>query len=356
MDTQRLMVKAGINLSIPHKLGNLNTENMTEEEIKEEEERRINEEVDRTLEENEIYLMNDEKDLRKGYTANSCSLEFVQYQAKIFVQGTYNSALLRTGNGLNTFVPDLFRQCYLTPNIQVPDICPLIFSFTGEIFIYFQKIIDKDLIKGFLYFGFSSDYRTNYNITQKYPIKEPFYGNLKRYFDNFQRNSPYETSGSFTDFVSVFIGKYPPYTLLNQLIDFYTQMNYYHSNSLLGKTTCGYRIPWEGSILCTDRPLTTTYFDFKVQLALMNNIYNLYNEWAANRQYQTYQGDITSRASTFFTILTLVLEVFEDVYVEFSYDQTKKYYCKKPYMSQQNYQKCVDLYGIYTDNKIRFSV
>lgn len=293
---------------------------------------------------------------------SSCSIALPSIQVNGFIQGPYANLLIRA---INSYTPDLFRLCWLIPNTGVPYICPTLVLNKIRSFTFIQSIIDIDIIKAFLYFGFSSDINTNYKITVKYPMNNEHYRNLAIYLKSVNQNLYQENIDNFTDFTGYFYAKYPPYTLFAQLVRFTVELSKAHSYSTAGNTLCPYVIPWQATFLCAG----TQIFDIKqvnyqFNITLLNNIYALYYNWLGTTKTANinalendnlFEKYVSQYYVVFFKVLAATSEVFEDVIIEFSYKTTQKYYVKRPYMTQPYYDKCVELYKIYEANKINLS-
>lgn len=315
-------------------------ENQNEEEILQD--------IDNTLQENQLY--GNENDV-----FNSCSVQIPTFQKDIFLLGPYNVLLFRS---LNSYVPDLFRVCWFTEGINVPDICPNITTPTQTL-SYNQKTINSLLIKSFLYFGFSSNIYTNYNITVPYPRNNVYYENMLRVLKNLDSNLIHENYGNFDDFTGYFIRKYPDYTLLYQLSEFIYKINITYGYSVAGKSGCNYFIPWEATFLCKGTELLTiNQLKYSLDKSLLVNIYQLFYQWLSGTSTLNVDSSVSNRLiyfQNFFEVLNYAREVFQDVVIEYSYKMTQKEYCKKEYMSPVYFERCKQLYQIYIQNKIRLT-
>ncbi len=284
---------------------------------------------------------------------SDCSKLIPSLQINEYVIGPYNSLLIRS---INTFVPDLFRVCWFVPGIGVPEICPTIDNIIRTIF-FNQTLIDENLLKAFLYFGFSSDINTNYGITVPSPKSVDYY-DLSLFLKNFYKNLFTEDIDNFYDFTNHFFQRYKNNTLLSQLIFFRFIINRAHENTTLGKVNCPYIVPWNATAVCRGFQLyDLKAINYTLDITLLNNIYTLFNTWLGNVQVlgtSVESGNtLLQYVQNFFLVLLYTGQVFEDIVVEFSYRITKKCYCKKPYMSLQYFQKCKELYQIYIENKKR---
>ncbi len=285
-----------------------------------------------------------------------CSKPIPSIQTNEYVLGPYNTLLVKS---LNSYIPDLFRKCWLTPGIGIPEICPSIYTNARTIY-FIPDLIDENLIKAFIYFGFSSNIYQNYGITVPYPQNlEYFDANL--FFRSFFKDLYSENVGNFYNFTNHFTQKYRKNTLFSQLIFFRIKLNQAHNNTLSGKVNCPYMVPWDATSACNGyQLLNISELNELLDITLLNNIYTLFNLWLGNiDEFGNSNIPDTKTISTkqyfqnFFKVLLYTGQVFEDVVIEFSYRITKKCYCKRPYMTLEYYNKCKSLYQIYIENKKR---
>ncbi len=297
---------------------------------------------------------------QKNYVSD-CSILIPSVQVNEYILGPYNSLLAKS---LNTYIPDLFRKCWLTPGIGIPEICPTINNNNRTIF-FNQELIDENILKAFVYFGFSSNIYENYGITVPIP-KTAQYSDFELFLKNFYKDLFTENYGNFYDFTNHFFQKYKFNSLFSQLIFFRYIINRAHENTTTGKVNCPYIIPWDATVTCRDFKLYTfQQLKYVFDITLLNNIYTLYNLWLGNvKNIVTGKAGVTNNRTrfaftdylqNFFITLLYTGQVFEDVVLEFSYTITKKCYCKRPYMTQEYYNKCLELYQIYIENKKRLS-
>lgn len=306
------------------------------------------------------YVFAENDDLEKiqyktgGTQLSNCSLGIFTVQVNIFVIGPYNRLLIRS---LNSFVPDLFRKCWYQKEASVPSICPLI-SIPPKTYLFFQFNISETLIKSFLYFGFSSDYKTNYNLTKPYPIKNIEFNLLYQFLNNFNNGIYSENWGNFTDFPVFFMSKYPEYTLIYQLVKFYSIISKAKAYSSRGLVGCFGTIEWEATFVCRGgTPLNLATYNPQLDVAFLRNVYDNYQTWLANYfQGRIVLSSFTQSFENFFLVLNYAREVFRDITQQFSYIATQKYYVQPEYMKPQYFQKCLELYQIYTENKKNFPI
>jgi hypothetical protein len=300
---------------------------------------KLEEEVNKTFLENGV----------ENYNSNNCSTIENQPFVPLLVNSPANTILAKY---IGSYTPDLFRQCWLVPNIQLPDICPTV-EINSILYTFSQKLIDKNTIKAFLYHGFSSNIYTNY-IGDK-EKRTPQYEDFIRFINHFQKELFTQNYGNFDSFGFYFMQKYPRYTLMHQLVNFIFEISRFHGASLNGKILCNYYLPWNASIICQAQIFTTNQLDLALSAPIMNNVYQLYNQWqcgALNGSNGTFV-DLFFFYINLFVTLDIVKDVFRDIVQQFSYEITKKEFCPKPYMTKKAYLECAKLYQIYTDNKLR---
>lgn len=305
----------------------------------------LDDEIQKTFEANDV----------QNYTPNNCSTLVNQPFVPLLVNSPSNTILAKY---IGAYTPDLFRQCWLSPGIELPDLCPTV-EINSILYTFDQKLIDKDTIKAFLYHGFSSNIYTNYIAENLYQKKAPYpnaaYQDFILFINHFQKELYTENYGNFESFGYYFIQKYPRYTLMNQLLQFIFEISRFHGASTTGKILCNYYLPWNASLSCKAEIYTTNQLDLSLSPPIMNNVYQLYNQWQAG-SLQGSNGtfvDIFFFYQNLFITLDIFKDVFRDVVLQFSYQITKKEYCPKPYMTKRAYLECAKLYQIYTDNKLR---
>jgi len=62
-------------------------------------------------------------------------------------------------------LPNLFRKCFYSKQIKLPEACPSYMS-SSSFIKYSPLLINKNIIKSFLYFNFPGDYK-NFNINNQ---------------------------------------------------------------------------------------------------------------------------------------------------------------------------------------------
>lgn len=288
------------------------------------------------------------------YTQGTCSIRIPPLQLPFSVFGPSNTLAAKYPN---SYIPDLFRQCWLIKNIELQYLCPNIKE--GPLVVsYLQKVIEDDIVKAFLYHGFSSDIFTNYSQMKIDPTS-PLYTDYIIYLNEFERNIFTQNYGSYDNFAYYFFNKYPPYTLLQQLSFFLFVIFRAHNYSITGKVPCTYTVQWDATLVCAEgRVKTIRELGFFFDTPILNNIFETYNYWfSKNGQYRGISFLISAfllRIGDFYQVLNLTKQVLRDVMLEFFYKQTQKTNCPQKYMSAAHYQECVRLYTIYTENKLKY--
>jgi len=309
-------------------------------------------EIENVMIENEIdNEMNNETFM---YSSSNCSTPIPSIQIPLILYTPANNIFAKY---INSYTPDLFRKCWFVPNINIPDICPNI-NINSKTISYIQDILPENIIKAFLYHGFSSNINDEFFDLRKFKPNTFDYQEYIVYLNEIKKELFTENYGNFNGFGYFFTKRYPGYTLLNQISYFIFSINKFHNYSLNGKFPCNYTMPWEASILCENKIYTLNQLNFTFNIALMNNIYQLYNVWSGkNSSNQTINQkfDVFFNYRNFFQVLLYTQEVLRDVHLEYTYLTTQKEYCRKEYMNRQYFLKCVELFKQYKENKIRLS-
>ena len=117
---------------------------------------------------------------------NRCSIIY-KYESPYTIIGnnfTSENNLFKYAN----IIPNIFRQCWVSKNINlIPNICPLFF-YVSELLIFIPKIIEYKYIKSFFYFGFP-------NIIDNI-LKNPDINFIKVLSDNIKTKQKYQNYSS----------------------------------------------------------------------------------------------------------------------------------------------------------------
>ena len=247
---------------------------------------------------------------------------------------------------LTKLIPNLFRKCFYNKDgIDIPNVCPKLI-YLGNNTFYYPIIINKNILKSFLYYNFPSNI---YNYTPKegllYLAK-----NKKIIYEKKLK----ETYSSTTTPQKLFAILYNNNSMLIQLLIFnnYLNMSDYktNNNQIIGPS----KIIWDfiSYCICYTKNISDTYI-------INNNVNNTYitEAIAANTYYIQYglTGDLINNIlniDTIFTVLKYSCEVYNDILLELQYFMANTEYCQKPYMSNRNIPKLLKLYDIYYNNQI----
>ena len=282
-----------------------------------------------------------------GFSGDCSTLENSR-QREIFYYGETN---ISTFKRINAYVPDMFRRCWYDTILDTQKISP-IYIFFANVYYYNQKLIDENIIKGYLYFGFKSiatDSISNGKATyDQYPL-------LTRYYKSFPEKLFVQNSGQFTNFPVYFYSKYQPNTIFFQLINFLLVLTESSDIYAVSKASCLYYFPWWAIVygIFNDTTFLPDYFN-AWQVGLNNNLlYNLnklYVEWLGATNKTQFETDNNLNVDILFKVLTYTREVFTDVATEYFYEYSHKQYCKKEYMKPVYKNICDELYQIYVNN------
>lgn len=299
-----------------------------------------------SLENNEIEL------LFKNLTNNKCSFPYNKIQI-------YN--IIGTDNNTNNIVdylyliPNLYRECFVQESISIPSACP-IFIYSSNVTYYVPYIIDINIIKSFLYFGFPSSVRKHTPDSIENHINSNNIKNKIAHFINSKRNTTY---GSYTPAINYFSQLYSREGLFVELIELYNYSTYAYNANSKSTIIAPYTIPWNYTTGCTSvtgqidktnivgnnqsvltpTELTTIYSIFSNAIYL-NNIKNK----------NTTDGIIAN--NSIFNILNIAYEVYQDVLLQIQYFIENKTYCEKSYMSIANIPLLIKLWKNYYNNQV----
>lgn len=245
------------------------------------------------------------------------------------------------------FIPNLFRKCYVDDSISIPGVCPK-FTFSSTVTFYYPLLIDKNLIKSFLYFNFPSNI---YNYTFSDGIK-----NILEVQSNIGNKKINTTSGSYTTQTEIFSILYNKNSLLNQLVLFNKYINstdFYVNNS---KLINNFKVIWDftSSCLSYTSSINDTY------IIGNNSRNNIISEVTGKNLFDIKSAIYSSTPSisnssflkTIYIILYYAEEVYQDVLLEISYFMNSKEYCKKDYMNINNIPELISMYNIFYKNQV----
>ena len=244
--------------------------------------------------------------------------------------GTDNSVSINVKYG--NIIPNLFRKCWcdFTP-LPLPNACPVLY-YSSINLVYKPIIIEENIIKAFLYYGFSDEL-----------IYPPETLSLYERLIKYKRNIKYINSSSYYDIISIIYNIFNKKSIFIKLFSFITYLNIIISRINDGKVSKNYVIPWyclnscscitgilnelTASNLINKLPLDNNDFIFINNLIIQNKIdYNIV------------------------LIIKYAKEVFIDVYNQIFFFLTVKKYCNQPYMNKSLIPQLLEKYNNYVIN------
>ena len=304
-----------------------------------------------------------------------------------------NNEVYNSSRFFDLYIPDLFRTYftnsilssksdifnYLYDNQRAPNevtISPSSYEYTNE--VYIDTLIEPNLIKAFLYFGYSAENFnniTNFNEnTIKLNNKDIFIlnnlvsnGLTSNTLTQNEKNIFFNKS-NINDFKNYLNEKYSVTTLFYQIINFFVLIQKSYNFLIESKEYIKeFNIQWEYSFNYNSN--TKNILNNKIlksgNLIDIRNSYIRYrsNTKNTNCEYLS-QNDGVDFNIQFFKILDYTLDVYTHVYQDFLYNyanpngaplytpkQSEKCYCKSEYMNDQYYNKTKQIYEIYLENK-----
>ena len=242
-------------------------------------------------------------------------------------------------------IPNLFRKCFIQKDIPIPNICPN-FEKNNIIKNYLPLLLDKEYIKGFLYFNYSSDiYNNNPFITSitnnlsQYPLKNKI--------NNILRSKRGTNYGNYTSSPIIFDYLYSPNSLLVQLLNFNKVLNNAQKAYTNQRVIKPFQIPWNVLLYCS---CNNNVIDF-------DNTNN--NNSATKLGKILYQADLNTinllnlnkNIPQIFQILQYALQVYSDIIIEIEYFMLSKKYNRQSYMTVTNLELLNKLYNNYVNNQ-----
>ena len=274
---------------------------------------------------------------------------------------------------INMITPDLFRKCF----VRDPDnfkqtsqyICPTyskmpLLTPSADIGYeynnFYQLLIEKDILKGFLYFNFSSN-----PFDQRLGLISTLF--LKyRFLENFPNGEV--NNNNFTNVQTIFNKLYSDNSLLVQLLNFNNQLENSVSSFEINNTNYPrVSIPWITSYTCLSiSPNPNKFIIYNnVENPLENNelLYaDMYYLSTSKVNYKALSEQIgsdinspqlteTINNNNIYNLLDIALEVYQDILVELNALIYKKQYKQKPYTSYYVLSQCINYYCNYLQNE-----
>lgn len=265
-------------------------------------------------------------------------------------------------NGLNDIVnkidysylvPNLFRLCYLSPSINIPNVC-LTYTVNNIVIKFFPKILDEVYIKSFLYFNFPASYKDINYINY-------YINNIIHFKDLLLVKSRGTTYGSITPSNILYSILYNENSMLTQLLRLNTYLKYTETTYTNEKVICPDIIKWDYTTSCVKNNDGKTFF---VGVYNNNDIINSTTAEVLNylrgSNFNIFPpGDIINFNDilivykyNIFKILDYAQEVYIDILIKINYFLTGKDYCNKDYMNNNNIPVLFELYNNFYNNQI----
>jgi len=245
-------------------------------------------------------------------------------------------------------LPNLFRKCFYSKQIKLPEACPSYMS-SSSFIKYSPLLINKNIIKSFLYFNFPGDYK-NFNINNQI--------NQIVKLKNILIKKKNVTYGSFTSSAGIINEIYSNNSILFELVNFNNYLlkcDFYGDDSKIGNV---YNIKWNILISCLSYNENNVY---TIGSCNSNNNNLIKKSLIINNEQGVLLNKIrnsNSLGSTFaelknlFNLLDYANEVYEDISLSIKYFMINGVFCKKNYMSLKNLSPLLKIYNIYYDNQL----
>ena len=221
-------------------------------------------------------------------------------------------------------IPNLFRKCYYNKSgVDIPNICPR-FIFNSSITYYYPLTISNDDIKSYLYFNFPANiysYSGTDSITQLLSKKQLLIDKKVNV-----------TYGSYSSANELFSQIYNPDCMLIQLLKFNSYINESYSKTLSNEVLGNFNIIWDFTQYCISytKYIEDTYIvdnpNVNIDQSIGNNTYILKNGILS--KINLGENKISS-LPTFYKILEIALQVYEDILLELQYFISSSEYCQK---------------------------
>ena len=279
---------------------------------------------------------------------------------------------------INMLIPDLFTICMTSKYdtdaeklINLQNTCPIYsLSTTGlndfgkqiqslSIKTNYQKTIEPNLIKGFLYYNFTSDFTKDISKTVRTMPLEKY---IEKYI---YINQPVTNDSKFTSPMTIFSQIYSPDSLLVQLVNFSNKLQEITPVTKNGTNVCEYYIPWLFTYYCvgnnnntllpynnfnSDKTLYGLQYSDLIYLSDMNSSLKTL---LINVGIYTSDSKLTDilAVANIFKIIEIALEVYNNVLEQISYILQKKTFIYYEYENPIILFQCINLYYNYTQNE-----
>ena len=286
---------------------------------------------------------------------------------------------------INMLIPDLFIQCvtsyYKNPTEKLTMLktsCPIytdIFSNNNNknlndisVNYYYQKLINKDLIKSLLYFNFTS------NFTKVTSLQHRLVFLSQKVSIFLDRKIDHINYSNFTKPEEIFNAIYDKDSIIIQLMEFRQQLFNALDQNKNGTNICNYNIPYLFTFYCINnkeknclQPLNTITSDKTLYTMSYSDLYYLSNaKWALPVLISNINKLLNSRIppdeienfinnitySNIFTVFDIVAETYDEILSEISFILQKKTIIPLKYTYTSNLLECLFLYYNYVSNEI----
>lgn len=247
-------------------------------------------------------------------------------------------------------VPNLFRQCFILNKVYIPNICPT-FDYKGRTMKYIPLLINNNLMKSFLYYGFSTNIYT-YTPPSK-DLKDTYLATKLKSL-GVKKDKPY---GFYTRPDFIFYKIYPQDCLINEILRL-NGLLLKGVDSFINNTVAPqYDIPWAAvkACICNDGILNNTIIIpvianlTRVEYLSITN-FNTFNK---TKHYNTKNPALTTiYDNSIYTVISAALEVYQDILLQIEYFLHGKCYAPKSYMSPSNIPAMIDAYTNYYNNQL----
>jgi hypothetical protein len=152
----------------------------------------------------------------------------------------YQNYILRYSN----LLPNIFRACWCDYDfLPLLNSCPIV-DYTVVSLIYLPNIVDKDIVKGMIYYGLSDEIEFNKNIFKTMDERlKPF----KRQMLSINGGQNY---GQKYDILSIIFRIFNPHSMFVKFYTFVMNMTIIINRNGTGLTTPPYTIPWYTLLSC----------------------------------------------------------------------------------------------------------
>lgn len=256
----------------------------------------------------------------------------------------------------NFLIPNIFRKCYVLDRLLIPNIC-IKYLKENNIYQFYPKLLDEDIIKSFLYFA----------VPVNIKFIDNYYSNIysivnidKSILEIKKKNTTY---GSYTTATEIYNMVYGINTLLSNLIMVKNYIVKSYNDNIISIIDDSYNIRWEFTRGCINNDLyvKNTYingnvdFDYRLSSSTAYNIYktnNFLNQFINNERSVKLSLVDDYLTNNLNVLLSISFEVYQDIITQIQYNMNGLDYCKKSYMNKSNIPLLLELYKNFYKNQI----